>query len=409
MSKKYLKMILSVAVIGLIPPYISHASLTDMLPDSWKQWIDSFSKTETANKETPINTEVTENQDGSSETQNDPEKPAEPVVDFYSTLGIKLFPEKYLLGKESVLKKHLVSLFETNNNRKAVAFFVSLEKKRHDVALSILETLPAQHRLKLLLESPPAFIAKLFVGMRNIDFKGKTLSHWGPFELQSDYFGTMKVETGQIMGESISLRYISFLLSYNPQSKVQKLSGKEFATRVVALAKILSFASGSDLSSLLVYSHEEVVVKLGLKHEDCYGDVQTKGSCEEETAIYLPEDFVGQFLNLMHNQKLITKKDLVSILEAEFKLSTKRFQLILKWIAPEVLQDVAYNFSEEIIAYLPDEIILGAMPTDEDTYDELPAIDVGPTKVIIKDSKNSTNNTIQIPSNNDDSSDKDDL
>lgn len=372
MSTKYCKMILSVAMMGIVP----HLSQGDwagfqkdwLTQDSWKKWgkqnaealVNLFSDEDVSKTEnTKENDELEQPIVGLNEKKEFVNETTKSKENFYDTLGIKYFPEQYLVGSEITLKKYLNTLLKDKKNRQAVAYFISLERKNHAAAISILESIDPAHRLVILLESPAKFVAKILVQMRNVDFKGKTLSHWGPYELQSEYFGRKDVHNAEIKGESVSLRYIDFIIKHETKSK------KEFFDRAFSLANILSHVGGTDLASLLVYSHEEVLVKMGKKHESCFGAVKSKGFCDEETAIYLPEDFVGQLLNFMHNRSMISKQDIVNVLEAEFKINRNRFDAILKGINIKVIQDIALNFPEEIIACLPDEVILGAMPSYE--------------------------------------------
>lgn len=384
-------MILAAVALASIP-YTTQAGWDDWLNgDSWKQWAkqkaeavvdalsdDKASKSDDTKKDDEFEIEHID-LDAKKEVVKDT---SEPKVDFYDTLGIKYFPAQYLAGNEATLKKYLNTLFKDKKHRQAVAYFISLERKNHAAAISLLESMPDDQRLVLLLESPAAFTAKILVEMRNIDFKGKTLSHWGPFELQSEYYGRKKVAKAEIKGESVSLRYIMFLLTFNTNTQ------EEFAHRAYALAQILSNVSESDLSSLLVYSHDEVLVKMGQKHESCFGAVKTKGYCDEETPVYLPEDFVGPLLNFMHSHNMISKQAIVKVLEAEFYTNIHRFNAILKGIDIKVIQDVALNFSEEIIAFLPDEVILGAMPAYEEVDNSLRITDGKNNKTVIN------NNTV---------------
>lgn len=372
MNIKYRNLVLLVAVFVLFP-YVSRAdwNWNDLVrPDAWRKWAQQYIQkagkglmdygastsedAKTNDEPEEVFIELDEKKVAADTFHSNP--------DFYDNLGIKFFPEQYLVGGEPTFRKYLNTLFEAKKNRQAVAYFISLERKNHAAAISILESMAPEQRLIILLDSPAVFIAKILVQMRKFDFKGKTLSHWGPYELHSQYFGRKAVSNAEIKGESVSLRYLMFLLTYNAKTQ------EEFGSRAFSLAKILGHVTGNDLSSLLVYSREEVIVKLGEKHESCFGAVKTKGYCGEETAIYLPESFVGSLLSFMHDQKMISKKDIVNVLEAEFKINSERFNRILKAIDIKVIQDVAFNFSEEIIALLPDEAILEAMPDNDDDH-----------------------------------------
>ncbi len=370
MNIKYRNVILMLAVMVLFPHMGKAFMSWDDLPsaDTFKKLLQQAAKTvgdtlihysDSTPKDTATNDEPEE-----ESIELDEKKVAKdttkPKIDFYDTLDIKFFPEKYLVGDEATFKKYLNTLFEAKKNRQAVAYFISLERKNHAAAISILESMAPEQRLIILLNSPAVFIAKILVQMRNVDFKGKVLSHWGPYELHSQYFGRRIVSDAEIKGESVSLRYMMFILTHNVKTE------EEFGNRTFSLAKILSHVTGDDLFSLLVYSHEEVLVKLGEKHESCFGAVKTKGYCDEETAIYLPENFVGPFLNFMHNQKMVSKKDIVNVLEAEFKINRDRCNGILKGIDINVIRDVDLNLSEGITAGLPGKAILDEMPDDDD-------------------------------------------
>lgn len=358
------KTILSIIALSLIPHLSQAFDWNDWVStDSWKNWAFGTKKNASETKDTQ-NKAKDESEDEVIDLDAPKvakEETQEPKVDFYDTLGIKFFPEQYLLGTDATLKKHLTTLFEKKQHRSAVSYFISVERKNHALAISMLESMNPAHRLIILLDSPAKFIAKILVDIRNQDFKGKTLSHWGTYELQSEYFGKKTVDQAEIKGETVSLRYIVFLLSHNSRSK------EDYATRAFHLAQILSHASANDLASLLVYTREEATVKMGQQHNSCFGAVKSKGYCDEETVIYLPTEFVGQLLNFMHTNKMISNQDLVTILETEFKANQDRFQAILKKIDIKVLQEIIFNFSDEIHPFLPDDIILNAIPSLEDS------------------------------------------
>lgn len=358
MKNKSIKTLLTVILLSLLP-FFSYGDWNDWINvDSWKNW---------GAKKLGLSSPTNEQDDSPEEKQYEAQNPEDKEiaqadnetkkVDFYDTLGIKFFADKYLIGTDATLKKHLNTLFQNKQKKAAISYFISLERKNHDLAISILEDLAPNNRLTLLLDSPPAFIAKLFVDMRSKDFKGKTLSHWGTFTLESAYFGTKKVDHAEIKGESVTLQYITFILFHNNNK-----TKEEFALRAFALANILSHVASANLPSLLVYTDEEAAVKLGQKHKSCFGAVKSKGSCDEETIIQLPTDFIAGLLNFMHKQAIISNKDLVNVLEIQFSINQERFQAILKKIDPVVLQEIILNFSEDVHAFLPDDIILQALP-----------------------------------------------
>lgn len=392
MSKNYFKVILLISGMMMVS-FMGHADDSGSNPnpgsnsgwgwdwlsgDSWKKWgiktakgikerfeqLDSYDaegnikvqEGKVENVEAPVaSNDQSEKSDKFDKLEVKLGEEGDKSVDFYDSLGIEYSPNQYLVGSEAVLKKHLKSFFDARKTANGIAYFISVERKRHDAAISLLESMTHEQRLAILLESPAAFIAKVFVDMRNKDFKGKTLMHWGPYELQSEYFGKKIVENAEIKGESMSLRYMTFLLNYKVTSK------EEAGNRAFRLAEILSCVTGEDLVSLLVYSREEVVVKMGSKHESCFGAVKNKGYCDEETAIYLPYEFMGNLLNFMYQKQMISKQDLVAVIEAEFKLDSDRVGLILGKIDVSVLQEVSLNFSDEVTAILPDDVILSVM------------------------------------------------
>ncbi len=363
MKNKSVKTILSVILLSFIP-FFSHANWDDWMNiDSWKSWgsqkLGYTSKTNESDS-SEIEDKNTEDAEDKNEKEVANEDNKTKEINLYDSLGIKFFAEKYLIGSDATLKKHLNTLFQNKQKKAAISYFISLERKNHDLAISILEDLDPNNRLTILLDAPGAFIAKIFVDMRSKDFKGKTLSHWGTFTLQSEYFGTKKVDHAEIKGESVTLQYITFILFHNSKTK------EEFAHRAFAIANILSHVTSADLPSLLIYTDEEAAVKLGNKHKSCFGAVKSKGYCEEETIIHLPSDFIAGLLNFMHIKNMITNKDLVAVLETEFKVNQDRFQAILKMIDKSVLQEIVFNFSEEVHAFLPDDIILHAIPSFEE-------------------------------------------
>lgn len=381
MKIKNKKTILSIVILSLIP-YFSQAIDWDSwlsTADSWKNWaLGTNNASETKKEEDPKK----DKEELEEHIDLDKEIAEEKPVDFYDTLGIKFFADKLLIGTDATLKNHLYTLFHKKQKKAAISYFVSLERKNHDLAISILESLAPDNRLSILLDSPPAFIAKILVDMRKTDFKGKTLSHWGTYKLQSEYFGLKTVDQAEIKGESVTLQYITFLIYHNSKDK------QDLFQRAVALAKILSTIKNDDLASLLVYTNEEATVKLGKQHKSCFGAVKSKGYCDEETVILLPVDFIANMLNFMHKAKMISNKDLVDVLEAEFPINQERFQAILNKIDKTIMQEIILNFSEEVHSFLPDDIILYAMPTfEEDTVLKLTAEASSPNKTIIANSK----------------------
>lgn len=302
--------------------------------------------------------------DLNAESKEEEEEFVEPEVDFYETLGIKFFPEKFLEGKLETLKKRLNKLFEKGEDEAAITYFISLERKDHGQAIEILETLKPTYRLSIMLNADARFIAKILSEMRLVDFKGKTLTHWGGYELDSDYFGKKTVTTAEIKGESVSLRYIEFLMKYNVSSE------EDYNSRGKRFAEILKHTTEESLVSLLVYKPEEAGVKLGNGHEKCFGAIKSKGYCDEETTIYLPAQFVGAMINEMHKHKMMTNRDIVAVLEAEFEVNTERFKAIIDATYEDVLSDIYMNLSGDIIEYLPEDLILNAVSSvtvDEST------------------------------------------
>lgn len=76
---------------------------------------------------------------------------------------------------------------------------------------------------------------------------------------------------------------------------------------------------------------------MGSQHKSCFGAVKSKGHCDEETIIFLPVDFISGLLNFMYKNKLISGKDLVTVLEAEFSINKERFQALVKQIDTTML------------------------------------------------------------------------
>lgn len=381
MSTKYCKVI-SLIVAMAITPVSSHAlDLSDYIDtDSWKSWGSSIKNKVTKtfklwieeDKENSEDKTSNENPKEDNNQDKDAEETRVSMEDFYDNLDIKLVSEKLLKGGESTLKKSLISRLNAAEFDSAVAFFVSLEKKNHDVAISILDSIEPEYRLILLQQCPPAFIAKILVDMRNKDFKGKPyFRHWGPFTVHLKQKGTKDFENAEIKGDSISLRYINFLLSHKLGSGQKAI--EEMKNRGEVLADIMSFLSGPDLASLLVYSPEEVFVRMGEKHELCYGDYLNKGICFEEVPVYLPEKFVGQFLSGLHRNRRITTQDINAILEAEFKVNPDRYKLILKHIPAEVVRDIALDFSEDMWLLLPEDVQHSATMAFEEKEREMAA------------------------------------
>lgn len=389
------KTILSILLLSLIPFCAQAIDWNSWLSkDDWVDWaVTGLNKLRTpkpAESEDQDNGEEFIDLDTKNVAQEDNTTKEN---DFYASLGIKFFPEKYLVGSDATLKKQLNTLFQNKKNKGAVAYFISIERKNHNLAISILEELPANNRLTILLESPSAFIAKLLVDMRKKDFVGKTLYHWGKFKLESQYFGSKEVDNAEIKGESITLQYITFLLLHNTKTQ------EDFKLRAYTIADIFSKVASEDLPSLLVYTNEEAAVKLGKKHKSCFGAVKSKGYCDEETIIQLPADFVAKLLNGMHKNNMITNQDLVNILETEFKINQDRFQTILSMIDKAILQEIILNFSEEVHAFLPDDVILQAIPHLEEDKT---------LKISDKTNNGTTIPSIEEDSNNSES-DKEDL
>lgn len=389
MKIKNKKTIISIMILSLIP-FFSHAIDWDYWTDTWKSW--TFQTKNTSDEKT---NQKTEDDEPEEHIDLDKEEIAkdDPKVDFYDTLGIKLFPLKHLIGSDETLQKHLNTLFKNKREKGAVSYFISLERKNHDLAISILESLAPDNRLTLLLQCPPAFIAKILVDMRTVDFKGKTLSHWGIYNLQSEYFGSKIVDHAEIKGESVTLQYIVFLLFHNIKTK------EEAGHRASALAKILSCIDSENLPSMLIYTNKEASAKLGQKHKSCFGAVKSKGYCDEVTVILLPVDFISNLLNFMHKNNMISNKDLVNVLEKEFEINQERFQAILNKIDKTIMQEVIFNFSEDVHSFLPDDIILSAIPSfEEDNVLKITA-----------DKDQNSSQQIIISEDNDDLSKKNDL
>lgn len=359
---KIKKLLLLTVSLGFLTPLVLADWSALLNSTAWMEWLASnpITKSNVAQADIPNAQEkVQEVQVAQSDNSNDSVNTETKKIDFYESLGIELVPEIALTDPEPKLKATLIQLIEEGKYDDAVAYFVSIERKNHKTAISILETLDANYRHIILMESPEAFITKILLAMRT-DFKGKTLRHWGPFELKSAYFGKRIEQFAEIKGDSVSLRYILFFLYHNlPQQNLSTDEQHLAFERVAQLCRILSHATDESLVSLLVYTKEEASVKMGKEHKSCFGAVEKKGFCDEETPIYFPADLLGSLMTVMHQQNYISLKAIVSIIEKEFEIDSKRGKTILKDMKENIIQSITLNLSEEVLVHIPYKIKSG--------------------------------------------------